>query len=171
MLLHKNHLSNTPPVCVLSPLLFSLDTSADQSWKLLKFSDNTAVIDLIKDNDESAYRHEVVPWWCQNHLELNLFKFVEMTDEFCRQHHALPPITILKNLLNTSFSQELSWSSNMDTVWRRTQQRLSFLQQLKTYNLTKKLLATFYTAKIQSVLSLSLTVWIGSSTKQNRYEL
>ncbi len=49
--------------CVLSPLLFSLYTndctSNDPSVKLLKVVDDTKVISLIKDGDESAYRQEV----------------------------------------------------------------------------------------------------------------
>ncbi|KAK3570016.1 hypothetical protein QTP86_009162 [Hemibagrus guttatus] len=49
-----------PQGCVLSPLLFSLYTnsctSGHQSVKLLKFADDTKLISLIFDGDESAYR-------------------------------------------------------------------------------------------------------------------
>ncbi|KAL0160967.1 hypothetical protein M9458_044692, partial [Cirrhinus mrigala] len=48
--------------CVLSPLLCSLYTndctSKDPSVKLLKFADDTTVISLIWDGDESAYRQK-----------------------------------------------------------------------------------------------------------------
>ncbi len=56
--------------CVLSPLVFSLYTNdctyKDPSVKLLKFSDNTTLISLIQDGDESAYRQEVkeLAAWC-----------------------------------------------------------------------------------------------------------
>ncbi|KAK3568450.1 hypothetical protein QTP86_007299 [Hemibagrus guttatus] len=55
------HISTgSPQGCVLSHLLFSLYTngctSGHQSVKLLKFADDTTLISLISDGDESAYR-------------------------------------------------------------------------------------------------------------------
>src|SRR4029434_4706786 len=73
--------------CVLSPfsLYTNYCTSGDPSVKLLKFVDDTSVIGLIRDDDESAYRREVeqLALWCgHNNLELNTLRTVEMTLDF-----------------------------------------------------------------------------------------
>ncbi|KAK3508499.1 hypothetical protein QTP70_031355 [Hemibagrus guttatus] len=83
-----------------APLLFSLYTndctSTDPSVKLLKFADDTTIIGLIQDGDESAYRQEVeqLAAWCSlNNLELNTLKTVEMIldDGLQEEHPCTPP--------------------------------------------------------------------------------
>ena len=52
--------------------------------KFLKRETGNTVINLIQDSDESSCRQRVeqlVYWYCQNHLYLNLFKTGEMIVE------------------------------------------------------------------------------------------
>ncbi len=89
--------TGAPQGCVLSPLLFSLCTndctSKDTSLNFLKFSDDTTLIGLIQDGDESAYRQELkdLSVWCSlNILELNTLKTVEMIEDFRRNPLLFP---------------------------------------------------------------------------------
>ncbi|KAK3545648.1 hypothetical protein QTP70_009096 [Hemibagrus guttatus] len=89
--------TGAPQGCVLSPLLFSLYTndctSKSPSVKLLKFADDTTIIGLIQDGDESAYIQEVeqLAVWCShNNVELNTLKTVEIIVDFRRNPPAIP---------------------------------------------------------------------------------
>ncbi len=170
--------------CVLSPLLFSLYTndctSKDPSVKLLKFADDTTLIGLIQDGDESSYRQEVkeLAVWCSlNNLELNTLKTVEMIVDFRRNPPALPPLTIMNNSVNavesfrflgTTISQDLKWDTHIDSIVKKAQQRMYFLRQLKKFNLPQAhmtvLLCCYW---VGSVLFYNCMVWV---SQQIRYK-
>ena len=74
---------------MLSPLLYSLFThnctSRHESNTIIKFADDTTVVGLITDNDETAYWEEVrdLAVWCQdNNLSLNVIKTKEMIVDY-----------------------------------------------------------------------------------------
>ncbi len=78
-----------PQGCVLSPLLYSLDThdcvSSHSSTSIVKFADDTVVLGLISNNDKTAYLDEVesLKSWCQdNCLSLNVSKTKELIVDF-----------------------------------------------------------------------------------------
>ncbi|KAL0196771.1 hypothetical protein M9458_005311, partial [Cirrhinus mrigala] len=127
-----NTSTGAPQGCVLSTLLFINNcTSKDPSVKLLKFADDTTVIGLIKDGDESPYRQEVkeIAVWCShNNLELNTLKTVEMIVDFRKNPPALPPLTIMTSsvttvetfrFLGTTITQNLKWDNHIDLIVKK----------------------------------------------------
>ena len=77
--------TGAPQWCMLSPLLYSLFThdcmARHDSNTIIKFADDTTVVGLITDNNETANRKEVkdLTVWCQdNNLSLNVGKTSEL---------------------------------------------------------------------------------------------
>ncbi len=68
------------------------------------------------------------------------------------------------------WSHSGSWAAPSSRTWSRTitlkmaQQRLYFLRQLKKFNLPQE---QFYSAIIESVLCMSISVWFSSATKSD----
>ena len=95
----------------------------------IMFADDTTVVGLITNNDETAYREEVraLGVWCQeNNLTLNVNKTKEMIVDF-REH---PPIhidgTVVERVVSFKFlgihiTDKLNWSTHTDSILKKAQ--------------------------------------------------
>ncbi len=94
--------TGAPQGCVLSLLLFTLlthdCTAMFSSNHIIKFADDTKVVGLISNHDETHYREEVAQLaeWCgANNLSLNVEKTKEVVLDFRRRNSIdHPPLTI-----------------------------------------------------------------------------
>jgi hypothetical protein len=72
-------------------------TGTHASNSIIKFADDTTVVGLITNNEETAYKDEVkalVEWCQENNLSINVNKTKELIVDFRRQHREHTPIHI-----------------------------------------------------------------------------
>ncbi|KAI2668505.1 hypothetical protein H4Q32_005238 [Labeo rohita] len=169
--------TGAPQCCVLSPLLFTLlthdCTAKFSSNHIIKFADDTTVVGLISNNDETQYREEVAQLakWCRaNNLSLNVEETLLTT----------PPLTIdsstVERISGTKFlgvhiTEDLTWTTNVTSLNKKGQQRLHFLHRLKRASLPPPILTTFYRGTIESLLTSCITVWYGNCSAADRKTL
>ncbi len=180
--------TDAPQGCVLSPLLFTLlthdCTAKFSSNHIIKFADDTTVVGLISNNDETHYREEVAQLaeWCgANNLSLNVEKTKEVVVDFRRRNSIdHPPLTIdsstVEKVSSTKFlgvhiTEDLTWTTNTMSLSKKAQQRLHFLRRLKRASLPPPILTTFYRGTIESVLTSCITVWYGNCSAADRKTL
>ncbi len=153
MSLSVNTLSNN--FITVSWIFFLTSTTVVQIE--VQFADDTTVVGLISNNDETHYREEVAQLaeWCgANNLSLNVEKTKEVVLDFRRRNSTdHPPLTIdsstVERVSSTKFlgvhiMEDLTWTTNTMSLSKKAQQRLHFLRRLKRASLPPPILTTFY---------------------------
>jgi mannose/fructose/N-acetylgalactosamine-specific phosphotransferase system component IIB len=99
-------------------------------------TDDTTVVGLITNNDETANREEArdLAVWCQdNNLSLNVIKTKEMIDDYMKRRTEHAPILIDEavveqverfKFLGVHITNNLTWSKHTKTVVKRARQNL-----------------------------------------------
>ncbi len=138
------------------------------------------VLGLISNNDEAAYLEEVesLTSWCQdNCLSLNVSKTKELIVDFRkRQQRPYTPLMISGTpvervsgfkYLGVNISEDLTWTTHIQTQVKKARQRLYHLRQLRKFRVSPAILKTFYSGAIESVLTQCISVWYSNATNQD----
>ncbi|KAK3541037.1 hypothetical protein QTP86_012356 [Hemibagrus guttatus] len=120
---------------------------------IIKFADDTVLVGLISDNNETAYLEEIrnLENWCQrNNLLLNVSKTKELIVDFSTKQKRIYQTPLINEntvervdsfrYLSVHITQDLSWSCHINTVVKKAQQRLYHLKCLRDFRLPSKYL-------------------------------
>ncbi len=69
--------------------------------------------------------------------------------------------------LGVNISEDLTWTTHIQTQVKKARQRLYHLQQLRKFRVSPAILKTFYSGAIESVLTQCISVWYGNSLNQD----
>ncbi len=69
--------------------------------------------------------------------------------------------------LGVNISEDLTWTTHIQTQVKKARQRLYHLQQLRKFRVSPAILKTFYSGAIESVLTQCILVWYGNSSNQD----
>ena len=164
--------TGAPQGCVISPVLFTLYTNDCQSNSavcnpLLKFADDTSLLGLISDKNETLYRSEVTNFvqWCEaNHLELNVNKTKEMIIDFRKKDNAISPLEINDytieqvseyKYLGVTIDDKLHWSGHINNIKSKANKPLQFMRKLGPFKVDKTRI-TLFLNQLLRVFSLSV---------------
>ncbi len=69
--------------------------------------------------------------------------------------------------LGVNISEDLTWTTHIQTQVKKSRQRLYHLRQLRKFRVSPAILKTFCSGTIESVLTQCISVWYGNSYNQD----
>ncbi len=110
-------------------------------------------------------------------LSLNVSKTKELIVDFRkRQQRPYTPLMISGTpvervssfkYLGVNISEDLTWTTRIQTQVKKARQRLYHLRQLSKFRVSPTILKTFYSGAIESALTQCISVWYSNSLNQD----
>ncbi|KAI4884202.1 hypothetical protein NFI96_027037, partial [Prochilodus magdalenae] len=179
--------TGAPQGTVLAPFLLTLYTAdfmySSPNCHLQKFSDDSAIVGLITNEEDSEYRElilDCVDWCLQNHLQINAGKTKELVVDFRRCRHP-PPLVNIRGMdiervdsykyLGVHLNNKLGWSVNTTALHTKGQSRLYLLRRLRSCGVQGALIRTSFHTVVASAIFYGVVCWGSSISTADRKRL
>ena len=179
--------TGAPQGCVLSAFLFTIYTtdctSSSKEVVILKYADDTVIVGLLHNDNETVYRNEVdrfVKWCDDNHLNLNVSKTKEMIVDFRKKKQKVDPL-VIKNenveivseykYLGNIIDHQLTGCANVNSLIKKANKKLYFVRKLKSLKVSNTVLSMFYKSIVQSNFTFCVANWFNLCSSSDKKKL
>jgi hypothetical protein len=139
--------------------------------KIVKFADDTVILSLIQNNDETCYRNTIsyVNNWCKNnYLDLNVRKTKDMIFDFRRNRPHTTNVRIDNSdvetvktykYLGVHIESNMKWDTHINVQIKKAGRRLYHLRCLRKLCVQMSLMCMCYNSLVSSVLLYAASAW------------
>ena len=150
----------------------------DTPCPTIKYVDDTTIYHASNSPTDSTLQTAVdsaINWSKSNSMRINASKTKEMLICFKRDPPTVPKIKVdgceierveSCTLLGIQLNSSLTWNEHIDKVYKRANQRLHFIAQLKRTKVDGKDMVAVYTSLIRPILEYACQLWHGGLNKQ-----
>ena len=151
--------------------------------KIIKYADDTIVLGLINDNDETEYRHVISHlsyWCCDNHLDLNVTKLWKLFFDFRKKPNNKQPIILSGSNVNlvesykylgVTIQNNLKWNIHVRNQVKKANRRMFHVRCLRKLCVQNNIICLFYNSVVSSVLAYAISCFYSACNDQLKNDL
>ena len=149
----------------------------------IKYVDDTTIYQASNSVTDKTLQNSInsaISWSKDNSMRINASKTKELVINFSKAPQPIPPIQVdgveiervsSCTLLGIVISDSLTWNLHIEKIYKKANQRLFFILQLKRSKISPADMVKVYTSLVRPILEYACQLWHASLTVQQIHML